>query len=69
MTVSTSSATRYRVLLADPIEESGRKMFEQAGAEVHVLADEERERLPELLADFDALVVRSRTKVNRFSEL
>jgi len=53
----------YRVLLADPIEESGRRMFEQAGAEVHVLADDERERLPEILADFDALVVRSRTKV------
>ena len=53
----------YRVLLADPIEESGRRMFEEAGHEVYLLADDERERLPELLADFDALVVRSRTKV------
>ena len=52
-----------RVLLADPIEESGRAMFEAAGAEVHQLSDDERDRLPELLADFDALVVRSRTKV------
>jgi len=53
----------HRILLADPIEESGRLMFEEAGAEVHQLTDDERESLPELLADFDALVVRSRTKV------
>ncbi len=53
----------YRVLLADPIEESGWRMFEEAGAEVHQLTDEERERLGDMLADFDALVVRSRTKV------
>ncbi|MCZ6507777.1 MAG: phosphoglycerate dehydrogenase [Acidobacteria bacterium] len=53
----------YRVLLADPIEESGRRMFEEAGAEVYELGEDERERLPELLPDFDALVVRSRTKV------
>jgi D-3-phosphoglycerate dehydrogenase / 2-oxoglutarate reductase len=53
----------HRILLADPIEDSGRRLFEEAGAEVHVLADDERDRLPELVADFDALVVRSRTKV------
>ncbi len=52
-----------RVLLADPIEESGRRMFEEAGAEVRQLGDDERERLPEIVADFDALVVRSATKV------
>ena len=58
-----SGDSKYRVLLADPIEESGRRMFEEAGAEVRVLADDERDRLPEILADFDALVVRSRTQV------
>jgi D-3-phosphoglycerate dehydrogenase len=53
----------HRVLLADPIEESGRRMFEEAGVELRQLADDERDRLPELVADVDALVVRSRTKV------
>jgi len=52
-----------RVLLADPLHPAALALFEAAGAEIHALADEERERLPELIADFDALVVRSRTEV------
>ena len=52
-----------RVLLADPLEESGVRMFEEAGHEVVQLGDDERDRLPELVGGFDALVVRSRTKV------
>ncbi|MEZ5331265.1 MAG: phosphoglycerate dehydrogenase [Thermoanaerobaculia bacterium] len=52
-----------RVLLADPLHPAARALFEEGGAEIHALTDEERERLPELIADYDALVVRSRTKV------
>lgn len=40
-------------------------MLEDSGAEVTLLADEDRPRLKELLPDYDALVVRSMTKVTR----
>jgi len=53
----------HRILIADQLDPSGLEMLRKDGAEVHQLAKEERERLPEILADFDALVVRSATKV------
>ncbi len=53
----------YRILVADPINPIGLEMLRKSGAEVHALTDEERPRLAELLVDFDALVVRSATKV------
>jgi D-3-phosphoglycerate dehydrogenase len=52
-----------RVLLADSLHAAGRRVFEEAGIEVHDLTESERGRLPELVGDFDGLVVRSRTKV------
>lgn len=52
-----------RVLLADSLHPSGRRILEEAGLEIHDLADAERPRLHELVGDFDALIVRSRTKV------
>ncbi|HET9229346.1 MAG TPA: phosphoglycerate dehydrogenase, partial [Thermoanaerobaculia bacterium] len=52
-----------RILIADQLDPTGLEMLRRDGAEVHQLAKEERERLPEILADFDALVVRSATKV------
>ncbi|MEA2560574.1 MAG: D-3-phosphoglycerate dehydrogenase / 2-oxoglutarate reductase [Acidobacteriota bacterium] len=52
-----------RILIADQLDPSGLEMLQQAGAEIHQLTKEERERLPEILADYDALVVRSATKV------
>ena len=54
-----------RILIADPVDASGLDLFRQAGAEVHLLTDDERPRLAELLPGFEALVVRSRTKVTR----
>ncbi len=52
-----------RVLLADSLHPAGRRIFEEAGVELHDLTEGERGRLPELIPDFDGLVVRSRTKV------
>ncbi|MCB1007478.1 MAG: phosphoglycerate dehydrogenase [Acidobacteria bacterium] len=54
-----------RILIADPLEESGLDILRNAGAEVVVLAPADKPRLRELLADCDAIVVRSATKVTR----
>lgn len=53
----------HRILLADSLDPAGLSIFEQAGVEIHQLTAEERPRLPEILADYDALVVRSATQV------
>lgn len=53
----------WRILLCDPLDESGLELLRESGAELHLLADDERGRLPELIESFDAIVVRSRTKV------
>ena len=52
-----------RILIADQLDPSGLELLQQAGADIHQLGKDERERLPEILADYDALVVRSATKV------
>lgn len=54
----------YRILIADPLAEAGLEILRQAGVEIHLLTAEERPRLAELLSDFDALVVRSMTRVD-----
>ncbi len=54
-----------RILIADPLEESGLEILRSAGAEVVVLDSADKPRLAELLPEFDALVVRSATKVTR----
>jgi D-3-phosphoglycerate dehydrogenase len=53
----------YRILVSDPMESIGLDMLREAGHEVVELGPEDKPRLPELLGDFDALVVRSETKV------
>lgn len=53
----------HRILIADPIDPAGLSMLTASGAEVRQLKEEERPRLPEILPGFDALVVRSTTKV------
>ena len=53
----------YRILVSDPLEATGLAMLREAGHEVTELRGEERHRLPELIVDYDALVVRSGTKV------
>ncbi len=52
-----------RVLICDSLEASGLELLRSAGAEVEVLKTEDRPRLKELVGDFDAIVVRSATKV------
>ncbi|MDP9120501.1 MAG: phosphoglycerate dehydrogenase, partial [Acidobacteriota bacterium] len=53
----------HRVLIADSLDPSGLDLLVRSGAEIHQLAEADRGRLAELLPDFDALVVRSTTKV------
>ncbi|HEX2251937.1 MAG TPA: phosphoglycerate dehydrogenase [Thermoanaerobaculia bacterium] len=53
----------HRILIADPIEDSGLEILRAGGAEVRVVQPEERGRLAELLPGHDALVVRSATQV------
>jgi D-3-phosphoglycerate dehydrogenase len=53
----------HRIVIADPLQRSGVDILRASGAEVHEVTAEERPRLPELVADADALVVRSMTKV------
>jgi D-3-phosphoglycerate dehydrogenase len=52
----------HRILIADTLDPSGLSLFQAAGVEVHQLTAEERPRIQEILADFDALVVRSSTQ-------
>jgi len=52
-----------KILISDSLDPSGLSLFQAAGVEVHQLTAEERPRLPEILADYEALVVRSSTQV------
>lgn len=52
-----------KILIADKLDSYGLDLLAKAGAEIRIVADGERDRLPELIADVDALVVRSATKV------
>lgn len=54
-----------RVLIADSLETSGLDILRSAGAEVVALAAADKPRLKDLLPEFDAIVVRSATKVTR----
>src|ERR1700759_3829426 len=51
-----------KILISATLAASGPSLFADAGVEVYQLKAEERPRLPEILADFDALVVRSSTQ-------
>ncbi len=52
-----------KILVADPLDSYGLDLLAKAGAEIRLVAPDERGRLLELIADVDALVVRSATKV------
>jgi D-3-phosphoglycerate dehydrogenase len=52
-----------RILIADPLDPSGLELLKASGVELHQLTAEERPRLTEVIADYDALVVRSMTQV------
>ena len=55
----------HRILVSDPLDSSGLDILRASGAELLELPDADRPRLPELIDGFDALVVRSMTKVTR----
>lgn len=52
------------ILIADPLAEAGLEILRQSGAEIHLLAEEERPKLASLIRSFDALIVRSATTVD-----
>ena len=52
-----------RVLISDPITPAGVELFKEAGFEVEVKTDHTKEELLAKIKHFDALIVRSQTKV------
>ncbi len=55
---------KFSILVADPLAEAGLEILRESGAEVHLLTAEERPNLATMVRDFDALIVRSATKVD-----
>jgi D-3-phosphoglycerate dehydrogenase len=53
----------HRILIADQLDPAGLGLLAQSGAEIVQLAAADRGRLAEILPGFDALVVRSATRV------
>lgn len=53
----------YRIVVSDPLEKTGLAMLRESGHEVIEVLGDEKAHLAERLADADALVVRSGTKV------
>lgn len=56
---------KIKVLVTDPIDEEGIRRLEERGFEVVVKDGLPEEELKEIIPDYDALIVRSRTKVTR----
>lgn len=52
-----------RVLVSDPITSAGINLFKEAGFEVEVKTEHTPEELLAMIKDYDALIVRSQTKV------
>ncbi len=57
--------SKVKVLVCDPIHREGVEKLEEAGFEVDVNPTISHEQLSEVVSEYDALVVRSRTKVTR----
>ena len=55
----------HRILIADSLHPLGLEALRESGASVETLDPSDRERLPELVRDYDAIVVRSATQVTR----
>ena len=55
--------TTHRILVSDPLEKTGLGQLRASGHDVVELPAEDKAKLPDLIGDFDALVVRSGTKV------
>jgi D-3-phosphoglycerate dehydrogenase len=56
---------RVRILICDPIHDEGVNMLREAGFEVDIETSIAGQELVERVNDYDAIVVRSRTKVTR----
>ena len=54
-----------RVLITDPLDEAGRRALERAGVEVDYRPDISPEELKAVIGQYDALIVRGRTKLWR----
>jgi D-3-phosphoglycerate dehydrogenase len=54
-----------RILICDSLETSGIEKLRASGATVDVLSEEDRPRLKEVVGSYDAIIVRSATKVTR----
>jgi D-3-phosphoglycerate dehydrogenase len=61
----SAGESRPRVLIAEPLSETGLAVLEKAGLLFDVKTDLTREALLGVIPDYDALVVRSATKVDR----
>ena len=53
----------YKILIADPLNEAGLEIFRQAGTDLRLLGEDEKDQLPGILPEYDAMVVRSGTTV------
>lgn len=53
----------FKILISDKIFEDGIKLLEEKGYEVTRAWDKPKNELPQIIADYDALIVRSATKV------
>ena len=54
-----------KIVICDPIAKVGIEKLKESGHDVHDLSDLPRDKLLSQIADADAIVVRSRTKVNK----
>ncbi len=54
---------KYKVLVSDKIFEEGIQLLEQKGCQVTRAWDMPKTELPKIIADYDAIIVRSATKV------
>lgn len=57
------TVVQSRILIADPIHEDAIEQLKQAGFNLDLHTDVSPDQLLELISDYDAIVVRSRTKV------
>lgn len=61
---SPGTDTKMKVLVADPIDDQGIKLLEEAGFVVDNQAGIDKSRLTTIIGQYDILIVRGRTKVD-----
>jgi len=54
----------HRILVADPLHQAGLDLLARSEVDVHLMSAEERPRMGDLLGGFDAVVVRSATRLS-----